>query len=291
MKYIIIFLSVVMLASCHNYKKDAENLQTKVDSLRTLTVQKDSTIDVFLNDFTEIQSNLDSIKKIEAMIDVPNQSERVLNANQKERILSDLATINGLLKDNKQLIANLKSRLNNSNFKSGKLQSMVDELEQTTQNLEANVKQKDAQIAELNQQVQEQSEQLMTLNQKMNDIEGYSARQLDSLRLQEAALNKAYYAVGTVGELKDQGIVEREGGILGIGSTPVISENFTADEFNQVDIRKFNYLPLNSRKADVISVHPVDSYHLSGENGADTLYIDNPAKFWSASKYLVIAAK
>ena len=291
MKYAILILLVLGLASCHNYKKDAERLQTKVDSLQTLTVKKDSTIDVFLNDFSEIQSNLDSIKKMEALLNVPGQSERVLNANQKEKILSDIATINGLLKDNKEMIANLKRRLNNSNLKTGKLQSMINEMEQTTKNLEESVKQKDARIEQLSTKVQMQNENINQLNEQITQMEEHTALQMDSLRLQEAELNKAYYTVGTVNELKDKGIVEKEGGILGIGSTPVVREDFARDNFTQVDIRDFDYLPLNAKKADVISVHPVDSYHISGDNRADTLFVDNHEKFWSASKYLVVVTK
>jgi len=291
MKYSILILLVLALTSCHNYKKDAENLQTKVDSLQTLTVQKDSTIEVFLSDFTEIQANLDSVKKMEALINVPAKSERILNANQKEKILSDIATINGLLKDNKGMIANLKRRLNNSNLKSGKLESMVNELDKLTKNLEENVKQKDAQITQLNNKVEQQGENISQLSEQITKMEERSAMQMDSLRLQEAELNKAYFAVGTMNELIDEGVVEKEGGIFGIGSTPVVLEDFARDYFTQVDIRDFKYLPINSRKADVISIHPVESYHISGDSSADTLFIDNPAKFWSASKYLVIITK
>jgi hypothetical protein len=43
------------------------------------------------------------------------------------------------------------------------------------------------------------------------------------------------------------------------------------------------------KKAEIISVHPAGSFHISGgKRTADTLYIDNKAEFWKASKYLVI---
>ena len=109
--------------------------------------------------------------------------------------------------------------------------------------------------------------------------------------MQEAELNKAYFTVGSFSELKDNGIVEREGGILGIGSTPVIIKDFSRDNFTQADIRVFRFLPLNSRKADVLSVHPVGSFHISGDNSADTLFVDNPEAFWSVTNYLVVTVK
>jgi hypothetical protein len=107
----------------------------------------------------------------------------------------------------------------------------------------------------------------------------------------EDELFTGFYITDQLNNLRDKKVVEREGGILGIGSTPVVSEDFSNDSFESIDIREFDYLALNSRKADVISVHPVNSYHISGDNNADTLFIDNRNKFWSASKYLVVAVK
>jgi hypothetical protein len=43
-----------------------------------------------------------------------------------------------------------------------------------------------------------------------------------------------------------------------------------------------------AKKAKLITVHPVESYHISGKKSADTLFIDNSADFWKASKYLVV---
>ena len=291
MKYTVVILVLIFLASCENYKEDAERLQMKVDSLQNVADQKDESIENFLNDFTEIQANLDSIKKMEELLAVPEEPEQAISENRKEQILSDIATMNRLLQENQELISSLRTRINSSNFKSGKMESMVNELEQLTQNLQKNIEAKDAKIANLTEKVEEQSEDITQLNVRISEIEQERARQLDSLRLQEARLNKGYYIFGTISELKEQGVVEREGGILGIGSTPVVKEDFPKELFTEVDIRGFRSLPLNAKKAEVISVHPIDSYHISGEDIAENLVIDDPEEFWSASKYLVVVTK
>lgn len=225
------------------------------------------------------------------MIDMPEEPEQKISDNRKERILADISAINNLLKENRELISNLRRRMNNASMQSGKLESMVNNLEELTQNLEKNIKQKDTEIASLNERVQEQSEDISLLTEQIETMEKTSARQLDSLRLKEAELNKAFYITGSVSNLKDMNVVEREGGILGIGSTPVVREDFAREMFTRVDTREFNYLPIDSRKADVISVHPEGSYHISGENQADTLFVDDSEEFWSASKYLVVVTK
>jgi hypothetical protein len=95
----------------------------------------------------------------------------------------------------------------------------------------------------------------------------------------------------SISELKDEGIVERQGGILGIGSTPVLRSDFAREHFTPVDIREIEYIPLESKKAELISVHPDESYHISGDNQADTLFIEDPNLFWTATKFLVVAVK
>jgi hypothetical protein len=291
MKTILVCLLALILASCHNYKKDAERLEVVVDSLKTETQEKDSTIKIFLNDFAEIQANLDSIKKMEMFMAGADDTERVMKDSDKEKILSDIATINGLLRDNHEKIVSLRNRLSNSNLKTGRLEEMVNKLEIQSKTLEKNLKLKDLEITRLGEQVQEKNQDISQLELKIDQMTTYRSQLLDSLKMQEAEQNKAFFTVGSISELKDNGIVEREGGILGIGSTPVIRKDFSRDTFTPTDIRLFKFLPLNSRKVDILSVHPVGSFHISGNNRADTLFIDNPETFWSVTNYLVVTVK
>jgi peptidoglycan hydrolase CwlO-like protein len=290
MKYLVIFAAILVFASCRNYKKEAERLEMRVDSLRSVTVEKDSTIENFVNDFAEIQANLDSIKKMERLMPESGEAERNLTRSQRGRILNDIGAINNLLAENQQMIANMKRQLNNSNMQSGKLQKMVAELEEQSNNLQRSLQERDTEIGTLSQQVQEQNENINMLQQQLDEMTAYNTLQSDTLRMRTTALNTAYYAIGTVSELRDEGIIERQGGILGIGSTPVVRSDIAPEPFEEVDIRQLEYLPLNARRANIVSVHPPDSYHIRGEQ-ADTLYIEDPELFWSASRYLVVAIR
>jgi DNA repair exonuclease SbcCD ATPase subunit len=290
MKYLIIFAAILVFSSCRNYKKETERLETKVDSLRNVTVQKDSTIENFVSDFAEIQANLDSIKMMERLMPETGEEERNLTTSQRNRILNDIGAINNLLAENEKMIASMKQQLNNSNVKSGKLQKMVADLEEQSRSLQQSLQDRDTEISTLSQQVQEQTENINILKQELDEMSAYSSLQLDTLKMRTTALNTAYYAIGTFSELRDEGIIERQGGILGIGSTPVLRQDIAPETFEEVDIRQLEYLPLNAKKANVVSVHPPDSYHIAGEQ-ADTLYIEDPERFWSASRYLVVAIR
>lgn len=288
MKKLLVFsVSLVLFTSCHNYKKDAQKLALVQDSLKTEAAIKDSAIADFLTDFNEIQSNLDSIKKMEKLVTVESEA-RELNKNQKEKILEDIQLLNEMLLKNKQLAASLQKKLNNSNYKIGQLQATIKQMQQMVDNLESQVQEKNSEILALNNQVQKLNVNINSLNQQLEEIENTSTEKSGVIESQENILNTAYFAYGSSKELKENNVIEKTGGFLGIGRTTIIPKNFNREYFTMVDVRNFDYLPLMVKKAKVISVHPADSYHISGNKSADTLFIDNSSQFWKASKYLVI---
>lgn len=280
--------AVVALSSCHNYKKDAERLMFVKDSLQQEAAFRDSTIVGFLNDFSEIQANLDSIKKIEKLVTVQSASGRELSSTQKQMILEDIALLNELIQKNKKLTASLQGKLKDANFKIGNLEKTINELQMMVANLEAQGIEKDNEITVLKEDVRKLNIDISSLNEKIAAVETESQQKSQTIDAQTTALNKAYYAFGTVKELKENGILEKSGGVLGMGRTPVIKEDFNRDYFTEIDIRNFDYLRLMAKKATLVSVHPAGSYHFTGKKLSDTLFVDNPAEFWKASKYLVV---
>jgi len=93
-------------------------------------------------------------------------------------------------------------------------------------------------------------------------------------------------------ELKEEGILNREGGVLGLGSNKAIQENFDPKHFTELDIRQTKTIAVNAKKAVVISEHPQSSYKMVEENGQIAyLQIENPEEFWRISKYAIIQVK
>jgi prefoldin subunit 5 len=291
MKNTIIFMLILFMVSCTNYRREAEQLQTEVDSLRNVAAEKEATIETFRNDFAEIQRNLDSLRKSERLIPGTAETERRLTDNYREQILTDIEAINTALQENQEVIASMRRRINTSNIQSGKLEAMVNDLEEQSKNLEQKLQQRDTEVGELSQLVNKQRESIDLLQQQLDEMTQYSTLQTDTLQMRTTALNRAYYTIGTISELRENNIVDRQGGILGIGSTPVVRRDFPQEQFKEVDIRKLEYLPLDARRAEIITIHPEDSYHISGDNQADTLFIEDPGMFWAASRYLVVAVR
>jgi len=288
MKKLIVLLVAFSLAGCHNYKNDVARLTTVQDSLKQQTLEKDSAILGYLTDLNEIQENLDSIKKIEKLVSVDRVSGTEIQASKKKQIVEGLAMIKELLEKNKAQIASLKQRLSASNMKVGDLEKTVVEFEKMVTALTGQIEVKDAEIAELNQKMQKLVKNIDVLNQQYVEAVEDSRKKSQTIESQSDALNTAYFAFGSVKELTDNNVIEKQGGVLGLGSTVKIRENFNRDYFTKIKISNFDFLPLMVKKAKVVSVHPEGSYHISGIKTADTLFIDNRQEFWKASKYLLI---
>lgn len=227
----------------------------------------------------EIYDNLAVIKEKENLITTNfNMSQGEINETMKDKIVADIEAINNLLQENKQKMASLNSKLKKSNLK-------VVELEKLIANLTAQLNDKDAEIAGLQNQLASANEQLKVLFEEYNN-------RIEEIGEQTDKLNTAYYCYGTSKELREQGVVTKEGGFIGIGKTEKLSKDFNSKYFTQIDITLVQQIDLKAEKAKLITNHPTDSYSIEGEAGkADKLKITNPEKFWSASKYLVIVVE
>lgn len=292
MKLVIVFcLALFAFSSCHNYKKDVEQLQIQRDSISQEAAVKDSSIVEYLNDFNEILSTLDSIKTLEKIVTVKSARGKEMNYRQKKMILEDITLLNELIQENKEQITNLQKKLNRANYKIGTLNSTIAELERMVNNLDKQVEDKDTEIVALAKEVDKLTKNITVLNEKITVIETESAAKTSTIQKQTLELNQAYYAYGSIKELLENGVVARSGGLAGIGRSTTMKEDFNRDYFTEVDIRDFDYIPLMVKKAEVVSVHTAGSFHITGDKTADTLFIDNKAEFWKASKFLVIVTK
>jgi hypothetical protein len=290
MKKLLFILSVVVLTSCGQHKKELARMQFKQDSIAALGVQKDNSILEFIGAMNEIQANMDSVKTIQKLVSVQTAPGTELKADAKKRIIEDIRQINDLLEKNKELMKSLQGKLNSSNVKIKELQTMI-EL-QTKQMAE-----KDAELARLNTELENLHVDVKGLNQKIEKISAESEATIKeknaAIDAQTVAINTAFYAFGTKKELTEKNVIEKEGGVLGMGKTLKMKKDFNRDYFMKIDIREFTTLPLNTKKAKLVSFHPDGSYHftLTDKKTVENLVIDKPEDFWKASKYLLIVVE
>ncbi|MFN6114285.1 MAG: hypothetical protein ACK46C_00200, partial [Flavobacteriales bacterium] len=159
----------------------------------------------------------------------------------------------------------------------------IAELERTVADLEQGLKEKDAEIATLKEQFSSTNSSLATLIERYRD-----KSQLSDMQRNE--LNTAFYAVGTSKELRENGVLTKEGGVVGLGGVNKLNTaDLKKDYFTQIDIMRTQEIALAAKKAKLVTTHPEGSYKLDLETGK--LMITDANKFWSISKYLVVVVE
>jgi predicted nucleic acid-binding Zn-ribbon protein len=278
-----ILLVIVFFASCQKYKREIVSLNTSKDSIQKVVNERNDKILDYVASFNEIQGNLDSIKRIQKILNVNlSDPNREVQQTEKDKIIEDINQINNLLNENKKMVASLKSKLKKSNLRIAELEKMV-------LNYQKQIEEKDAEITELNSQLEKMKIDISQLNQQVTVLSDESQKKSETIKQQKDEMSVAWYCFGSKDELIKNNVIEKAGGFVGLGKTMKMKSDFNHDYFKKIDIRDFSEVVLMVKKAQLISVHPDGTFHFTGtEKSVENLVIDNPEEFWKASKYLVV---
>ncbi len=282
MKKFLLFIPILLLVACNQQK--VEQLQVKNDSLTVASQQKDSVITDFVKSLNDIADNLEQIKKKEKIITLSTQGNVELKQDVKDKISDDVKLIYDMMIKNKKIITSLSKKLKASNLKITEFQVMIDRLK-------TQLKEKDVEINELRNKLSGLNIKIDSLYLAIDTLFFENTQKSKVIVEQKNEINTAYYVFGTDKELKQQKIITKKGGFVGIGGVRKLMRDFNKDYFTKVDISQTKTIEILMKKARIITSHPSDSYKIYGENKVDSLVIINPKKFWSVSKYLVIEVK
>lgn len=293
-KLLFVFAFAPLAFSCNQDKLDA--LEKENSDLKNKSTEYKAGWDAAVNEISsymsivnEIDNSLIEIKKTEGMIDASMHAEGRSKEQQRDDIMANIATLNDLIQKNKALVKELDKKYKGTNLK-------IKELDEKIALLNEQLAQKESDLAALKAELEAAKYQISNLNTELATVtsakqllEEQNDAQAQVISEQTDAMNTAYYISGTYKELKELGIVDKEGGFIGIGANKELVNNFDASAFTKIDIRKFKELSINSKSAKVITTHTTDSYTLvEGEKEIEELVIENPDEFWKTSKYLVV---
>jgi len=266
-----------LLTACTQDPKETPQFQQLAednDRTRAEIAEKDSMINDLFGTVNRISENLRIIRTKQGQLGSADGGSEGMNV--EERIMGDIQSIDGLLAENRALIERLRKQ------SKGSATSMA-ELQRTVEDLDRSVSEKDEEIALVKEQLASTNSSLATLIEMYRD-----KSQLADLQRNE--LNTAWYAVGTAKELRENGVLAKEGGIAGIGGVNKLNTNDLAKGyFTRIDITRDSSIPVVAKKAKLATTHPEGSYRF--EEGAAKLVIIDPNAFWSISKYLVVVVE
>lgn len=280
-KYMFIAAStLIMMTACKDPQKD-EAVVRQRDSLLAVIDEREASVNDFISSFNDVERNLDSVSRRQNIIITTSKSD--LKADQKARINEEIKAINDLMEENNKKLKDLNRRLNRSDKKNAQLQK-------TIQTLTNQLNQKYVELAELNDKLNALNAQVAQLQTTVDTLNMQNAANMQTIADRTNELHKAYYIVGRSKDLEKANLIDKKGGLLGIGKTAKLSDNLDNSMFTKIDYTQTTTIPINSKDMKMVTSHPSDSYTVNKDGKTNTtLTITNPDKFWSASKYLVIA--
>lgn len=250
-------------------------LKEKNLELETRLSQKEAETDSFFSAFNEIQAQLDIIKQKEQKILTASREPRTKAV--EDQIIEDIRSIYAGMKEYQEKLEKLKRNADSGNKS----------LQETVHRLDSILRDKRDRIDTL-------ENSLAPLKAQIDSLKKVVAVQADDITGKTKKLNKAFYIVGTLRELKRKGVVTREGGFIGIGKSERMTKELQTDAFKEIDITQTPEIPLDVKelkevkKARLLTSHPAGSFEFAGSKGKLKLAIRDAEKFWSTSKYIVV---
>ena len=286
-KLAILAVSALAIVSCKNEAPKQDLMMTQLrDSLNTIIAQKDTEINDMIATFGDIEEGFREITEAQSRVTLAKQGE---GTNSAKRIKENMQFIQQTMRQNKELINKLKQQLRDSSFKSEELKKLIDNMQQQLEQKEAQLQalreeldKKDIHIAELDETV-------ANLNTNVNQLTDETTQKSQTISQQDKQLHTAWFVFGTRDELKKQNILTKDGLF---SKTKLLEKDFNKDYFTKIDIRIDKEIKLYSSSAEILTKHPADSYTLQRDAKKQyVLRINDPERFWSISKYLVVQVK
>ncbi len=251
------------------------------DSINTANAEKDSLMQLM----SDIADGMQQIKELEDIVSVNNLNGET--PDRKKQLRDDIVLIQQSINKHKTRLAELEKRLKQSSNLNSSMQRSIENLkrqledqQKTIDNLTDQLAAAHIQIQNLNQSV----DSLNTVNQAVTREKEVAQEEAKQLTNEVTNLNTCYYVIGSKKELKAHKIMES--GFL--RKTTILQGDYEMSYFTKADRRILNEIPLHSKKAELMTNHPKDSYEIVDQGNLKTLRILNTTRFWEKSNFLVV---
>lgn len=235
----------------------------------------------------EIQESLESLDKdLSGQLFTQGEVPGTSPADRRERIVSSIANMRNQIEADKKKIAQLEKQLSSSKSQLKGVQDIVNKLK-------ASIGDKEKIMDELQKKLGIMSETLES-ERRLSQAEILKRDQTISdkeqaLSSQAREANKIYYVFGTRKELITKGIIDRKGGLLGIGKVSTVTAQIQTDKFtemNLLDSQEISF-PATKKGYSILSNHVATSYQVNKAGEQNVLKITDPNNF-RKQKFVVI---
>lgn len=284
MKKAILFAGVALVAatSCNPWQGEIDQANKTSDSLRTVLAEERQISQQMSDLFEEVNANMKQIKEVE--LGVLNDKGQEGGTN-KATIQEDFKLISERIQQSNQKINELEEKLAKSNGQLNGLRGTIGKLKKQLAESQAEMAKLKEELEAKNIKIADLESANIAAKASIDSVNAVSAQQAAAIAAQDAELNAVYYLAADKATLKNKGLLERalkKGG------------DIRSSDFTKVDKRDFTELDLKTKKAVILSRHPLTSYTLlpkSAEDKTLVLKIKDYNRFWSTSDYLIIQTK
>lgn len=285
-KFIVLGLgiSLFLMSSCVENSQKYKALLMRADSLNAIAMQQNQEMEQLLADVNNLTAGMQSLREAEHLLTLETEKENKGSKSKQQiaRLKNDIQAISEAIAGYKTQIAKLEGK---SKSQSVEFKRMIANLNAELELRSEKINEITGQLAATNKELAVKVEEVKILTQNVDSLDKESKTQQITIAEQDQAIHMANYLIGTRKELKDAAVISRQG----IFCPPIVSSQVQNADFISIDIREVKNIPLNNKKAKVLSAHPVDSYALEAdEEGNLVLKINDENVFWKQTKYLVV---
>ena len=277
--------SLLFMGSCKvEQSTQYKALLAKIDTLQTTQRTQHAELESLLAGINDINAGMQSLREAENLLALETAKDQRGNTPQGKiaAIKGDIQAIRNAIDSYKEQITKLERSGRNQ---SAELRKLVAQLNEELEKSARKIDQISAQLAEKERELAFKNQQITNLNENISNLQEETIKQKEWLAQQDAGLHLGHYLLGSRKNLRDAEIISRKG----IFCPPIVSGQAQRGPFVSIDTREVKNIPLNSKKAKVLSIHPETSYSIvSNPNGMKTLVINDENAFWKQTRYLVV---
>jgi hypothetical protein len=297
---------VVLLAACDRSAKQQLSALAHADSLRTdsLVAIKNDLLDEvmtstqFVNSINEELNKLKSHRPSRLSPTLTRESDINTIKEERANVSRRIAELVARLDSSEARVASLRSRASKLAQHDASLVKQVAQYEQTIGDLRATVERQRAEyevtIANQGRQIAELTSRVDTVTRRNVTLAGERAALADTVGALTTEQNTVYYVVGSKDELIKAGVLVEEGHkrLLVVGSrTLSAARDLDPAKFTRIDRLRDRVINFPAGEYKIFSrQNPAFATPFAAKDGklSGGLRIDQPERFWEASKFLII---
>jgi len=277
---VLAILTIVFAVLWINANGKSKDIMKSNEELKKLYETSTSTIN-------EIQSSLESLEQdLSGQLFTQKEIPGTSPEERRNRIISSIANMRDQIEADKKKIATLEKQLATSKSQLKGVQEIVNKLK--------------ASISEKEQIMDELQQRLGILNETLETERRTSAEEIQKREMtitekeqqitqQSIEVNTIYYVYGTRKELMSKGIMDRKGGLLGIGKVSTVKQNIPIEQFTSMNLLETQQIsfPATKKGYSILTNHPATSYKVEKEGDQNILTILDATNF-RKQKFVVI---